>query len=136
MKNFLIDTNILVNYLRKDKEALLFLESCIENYNLATSFVCIYELLKGVRSKRHRDAVSEIEDKIMEVDYGSTNVNKNSLELFSENYLIKGLGLEDAIVAATCIEKNYVLITENLKDFKFIDGLEVYNTKQALKLIN
>ncbi len=31
----------------------------------------------------------------------------------------------DAIIAATCLENNLILITYNVKDFRFVNGLKI-----------
>jgi len=43
-----------------------------------------------------------------------------------KNYRLKyGLEIPDALITATTLNKNKVLITKNIKDFKFIKGLKV-----------
>jgi hypothetical protein len=35
--------------------------------------------------------------------------------------------LPDAVIAATCLVNDFTLVTRNQKDFKGINGLELYN---------
>ena len=38
--------------------------------------------------------------------------------------------LPDAVIAATCLQNNFTLITRNEKDFRYIPGLIIYNPFQ------
>jgi len=51
--------------------------------------------------------------------------------LSTEKYLSNGLNFWDAIIAASALDSNLVLITENIKHFKFITGLQVLPQKEA-----
>ena len=39
----------------------------------------------------------------------------------------KRIKLPDAVIAATCLENNFTLVTRNQDDFKGIEDLEIYN---------
>lgn len=43
----------------------------------------------------------------------------------------KSMSLGDAIIAATALENNLILVTRNTADFQWIDGLEVVNPFDA-----
>lgn len=42
-----------------------------------------------------------------------------------------GLLFLDGLIAATCIIRKNILVTQNIKDFRFISGLEVLSQKEA-----
>lgn len=61
-------------------------------------------------------------------------VNSNILslndELIEKTILIRqntNLKTPDAIIGATALVNNFILVTRNIKDFSRIEGLEMYN---------
>jgi len=67
MVNLVIDTNILIDVLRKKKEALDFLTKCAEHYRPSISVVTIAEIMAGLRpefydkTKAFLDTFSKVE---------------------------------------------------------------------------
>jgi len=53
------------------------------------------------------------------------NVSRKAIELVRTYSKSHGLMFGDAIVAATCLENNLILITYNVKDFRFVNGLKI-----------
>lgn len=49
-----------------------------------------------------------------------------SLKLLQEYNLSHGLQIQDCFIAATALFMKVQLFTYNVKDFKFIDGLDLY----------
>ena len=62
---------------------------------------------------------------------GFKNIDKDISELatnLTERYAKShGLGIPDALIAATAICQSIELLTYNVKDFKFIDSIQLYN---------
>lgn len=48
----------------------------------------------------------------------------NMIEKYAKSH---GLGIPDALIAATAICHSIELLTYNVKDFKFIDSLKLYD---------
>lgn len=48
---------------------------------------------------------------------------------YHKNHLSHGLAIPDALIAATSLETGLRLFTYNVRDFKFIKGLNLYNSK-------
>jgi tRNA(fMet)-specific endonuclease VapC len=55
----------------------------------------------------------------------SENISSISTELIFEYAKSHSLAIPDGLIAATAIDHNLKLYTLNLKDFRFIDGLEL-----------
>ena len=53
------------------------------------------------------------------------------IEAFKNNTLAKshGLHIPDALIAATAICGGLQLLTYNVKDFKFVEGIRLYSEK-------
>jgi len=56
---------------------------------------------------------------VMELYFGA--INKRG---YAKSH---GLGIPDALIAATAICQSIELLTYNVKDFKFIDSIQLYN---------
>lgn len=133
MEQFLLDTNILIKYLRRDTQAQLCVNQGVREHLVNTSFVCFLELLEGARSKNQLAGV-EILENLIPIDFGSTSINRSALLLYKSYYLNKGLDSNDAIIACTCLENNYTLVSENLKDFDFVPNLKVISLENWSRL--
>jgi len=64
---------------------------------------------------------------LYEINYSSSDISRRATNLVREFYLKNGLKILDAIIASTALELNLVLITQNIKHFKFIKGIKVEN---------
>ena len=117
----LLDTSILVDYLRQLPPAVNFLDSlklpCI-------SVITGMEIIQGSRNKRElKINLSFLKNfRIVEID---NKISKTAMR-FLKNYQLKyNAKILDAFIAATALSKNKILLTKNIKDFHFIDGINV-----------
>ena len=119
-KEFLIDTNILVDYLRFYPKAQEFLDSLRWRY---ISIISAMEIIQGSRNKRELEIeLSFLHNfKVINID---NKISDLALDLM-KNYKLKfNLLIPDAFIAATALSRDKILITKNIKDFKFIKGLK------------
>jgi toxin FitB len=119
-KRYLIDSNILIEYIGKilpiaSHAAITTIID--EEFNI--SFINKIEVLG------HSSAGSRLKDFIeLAAMYDINNeIIEQTIEL-RKNYKIK---IPDAIVAATALVYNLTLITHNIADFKNISGLDLLN---------
>lgn len=118
---YLVDTTVFIKQIRGDKQADDFLR---ENKDrLVISYVTWGELLQGVRRKQHHLSIQRLmqPDKIV---WGSRTTEKQAISLLQRHYKT-GLGLLDALIAATALEHELILVTHNVKHFGVIEGLKV-----------
>jgi predicted nucleic acid-binding protein len=52
--------------------------------------------------------------------------SKLAIEFMEQFHLSHGLLIPDAVIAATAVTFNLKLFTYNLKDFRFIPGIKIY----------
>ena len=128
MSNYLADTTVLVDTLRGDTLAKHFLERLPE-----ISKVTLVELIQGCQNKNDLKVVEKICNLLPQVKIDGA-VSQLALELLRQYNLSHGLLFLDAIIASTCIKGKKILVTENIKDFRFISGLEVISQKKAFEL--
>lgn len=127
MSKYLADTTVLIDTLRGDDLAKHFLEHSPE-----ISIVSLVELIQGCQNKDDLKVVEKICSKLPQIDINET-ISRLALELLQQYNLSHGLLFLDAIIAATCILRKKILVTDNIKDFKFISNLEVISQKEFLK---
>jgi len=117
---YLIDSNIIIY-------------SCIPDYKFISDFIIKNVPVVSVVSKIEILGYSKISSKdllriedmfnVLEIIGLSEEVVSKTIELRRKH----NLKLGDAIIAATALVNNLVLCTRNLKDFRKIRGLKLFN---------
>ncbi|MGB9706714.1 MAG: type II toxin-antitoxin system VapC family toxin [Microgenomates group bacterium] len=123
MSKYLVDTNIIIDFSRKDRKAAAFLESLEE---IIVSIVTVGEIYQGVGNKRELESAKQFfrNTKILLID---EQISTLALELLEKYTLPSGLLILDALIAATAIKFDLILVTSNVKHFKIIEGLKLKN---------
>lgn len=125
---YLADTTVLVEMLRGNLAAKQFLERSPE-----ISKVTLVELIQGCQDKEDLAAVEKACSFLPQIKIDET-ISSRAIELLKEYRLSHGLLFLDALIAATCILRKNILVTQNIKDFKFISGLTVLSQEEAFQL--
>ncbi len=115
-----LDTCLLIDY-SKEKINLK-----IKQNNYCISSIVQLEFKVGARDKRELKSINKIisEFKQLDTDQNILNLANDIIEKYS---LSHGIGIYDAIIAATCLIYKLPLLTYNKKDFKFIENLKLIN---------
>ncbi len=121
MKPTLLDTCIIIDYLRQNDEAVSFIHSLQTIPRLSS--LTVMELYAGIQDKREQHAIevminhSLVLDVTHEIGVGSG--------LFLKQYRASHkIGTIDALIAATAEIHQLQLATRNLKDFPMFKNLE------------
>lgn len=111
---FLIDTDVLVDYLRDETSAVSYLESLPPP--LLISAISVAELYAGVREGDERLAREEFLDafEVVPVDEEIAVAGGLYRRGYGKSH---GAGLTDTLIAATTTLRNATLVTLNHKDF-------------------
>jgi predicted nucleic acid-binding protein len=118
----LIDTDVIIDYLRDRPEAVSYLESLTET--LLTSAVTIAELYAGVRDGAERDALDSFIQAFEIVAVDEEIALKGGL--YRRDYSKSHhTGLADALIAATAEIRNAELVTLNKKHFPMLSNVIV-----------
>jgi len=120
----LLDSDVLIDYLRNRAEAVEYLENLPAPPKI--SAVTVAELYAGVREGREREILDELVDKFNVVAVSKEAAVKGGL--FRRDYFKShGVGLIDAIIAATAEAENAKVVTLNKKHFPmFTDAIVPY----------
>lgn len=113
----MLDTNVLIDYLRNHPEAINYLENLPQTP--VVSAVTAAELYAGVREGKERKILDELIKNSTIVSI--TEEIAVSGGLYRRDYLKShGVGLADAIIAATAEAENATLVTLNKKHFPML----------------
>jgi len=119
-QKYLIDTNSLIDAQmnRLPKSGLEFLAKVL-NEDFIISFITYIEYLGYKEITKSSEEFISLAS-VIEIDKSTIDA---CIQL-RKNYKIK---LPDAIIAATALVNNYILITNNEKDFVSINNLKIVN---------
>ncbi|NPA40410.1 MAG: type II toxin-antitoxin system VapC family toxin [Thermodesulfobacteria bacterium] len=113
-RNILIDTNIIIEFLRKKNKQKSYLWKIKEmDLNCFISTITVFELYAGAITERHK--------RDLETAKRSAEIYK---ELKNNNQLIE---FRDIFIGATALEINLPIITLNEEHFKRIKGIKIYD---------
>jgi len=129
-RNILVDTSIIIEFLRKKKKQNTYLWKVKElGLNCFISTITVFELYAGAITERHKQDLEkllrwiEIIPFTKEIAERSAKIYK---ELKAENQLIE---FRDIFIGATALEKELSIITLNEAHFKRIKGIKIYDRK-------
>jgi len=114
------NSDIIIEYLRGTPEAVTFLESRDEAFFLSTNTIA--ELFTGVRSKSEQATFDQFLLGFEAIPVSDTIARRGGL-LRHEYYPSHGTGLADALIAATAMEVDAVLVTFNAKHFPMLENI-------------
>ncbi len=122
MEKIVLDTNILIEILKGNQTVI----SKLENFKttFCISSITVMELYYGALNKAELFNLKKFIS-IFEVIELNENISGISTELIFEYAKSHNLAIPDSLIAATAINHKLKLYTLNLKDFRFIDGLEL-----------
>ncbi len=116
----LVDTDILIDYLRDRPEAVSFLETHVDE--VCISAVSVAELYQGVREGAERTALSRMISALVVLPLTGEIAERAGLFRRDHGGRI-GCGLADCLIAATAAEHRIRLATLNQKHFAMLDDV-------------
>jgi len=128
---FLVDTDIIINYLKGKGNAMDFLMGIVDER--ASGFFSVIteaELLSGSRNTDDESAIYSILD-CMEAIEVERNIAVTAGKLRQKYYAAYRTELPDAIIAATANEYELVLATANEKHFNMFKEIKAEYIKEV-----
>lgn len=120
MSGFLIDTNIF-SEIFKDNDEIIRYVSELEAY---IDTVIYIECLQGSKSKTEKAAIKRLLASFPIISINES-IAKHAISLIDKYSNSHGLLLADALIASSAMSAGMTVVTFNLSDFKFIDGLTI-----------
>lgn len=122
-KGILCDTCVLVDFVNGRSGQIAELQA--NAISLFINPVIEFELLQGARNKAELQQLEKILAMFYNLDM-PTEVFQVARQLIKLYTLSHGLRLADALIAATALVYELDLFTHNVKDFRFIPELNLY----------
>ena len=110
----LVDTDVWIDFLRGTPQAVAFV-SKLPN-DVAISSICVAELYAGVRDGAESQALKDLLDTLEIIDLNRDIAQAGGL-IRREHGKAHGVGLNDALIAATAVNLNACLYTLNVKHY-------------------
>jgi len=118
MKSILLDTDVLINFLRGKESARDYLASVMGEADLCCSAIAVAEIHAGLK-EHERTRTTELLDSLTIIDVTRDIAEKAGA--YKRTTRSQGLELDDCIIAATVFIKHAVLATGNVKHYPMTD---------------
>ncbi len=124
----LVDTDVLIDFLRGRAEAIEFLEQNLDHLHISS--VTVAELYQGVRESQERTKLTTTLSALTVLPL--TEEIAEVAGLFRRDYrTLMGCGLADCMIAATASQHHLALVTLNAKHFGMLQDVVVPYRKQT-----
>jgi tRNA(fMet)-specific endonuclease VapC len=120
----LCDTDIFIEALKNNRRAIDMLRQ-IDFGNISLSAITVMELYFGAVNKRE---MMKIKHRLQQLSiiHVDQEISVAAMDLIEKYAKSHSLHIPDALIAATAICNEIQLLTCNVKDFKFIKGIDLY----------
>ncbi len=119
---YLIDTDVLIEYLRGSDQAAEFVEG-LEG-NLLISAITVAELFSGARGREELEALDHfiLAFEVVPIDEPLARAGGQLRREYNASH---GVGLADALIAASAVDRKAELVTFNRRHYPMVDDLTV-----------
>jgi predicted nucleic acid-binding protein len=119
----IFDSDVIVWFLRGEPAAIELLDSTVDR---VISIVTLMEVQQGAKSMREMKTTRELfRQRGFRILPLTESIGHIAAGLIEEHALSCGLGVQDAMIAATAREAGETLATGNVKHFRVIANLDV-----------
>jgi tRNA(fMet)-specific endonuclease VapC len=126
MENILIDTDIVIDYLRSKKKASTELVHLLHDHTIQISAISEFELFLGARTQQHIKDLELIFNQLVLIpfDFGCGRIAADIWRNRESTH--QNLEIKDIFIASIAIYENLWLRTYNEKHFKGIEKLKIW----------
>lgn len=118
-KKYLVDTCIIVDFLRGKDGPKEFIANELDNLHI--SVVTVAELYAGVKGKNEETQLGVFLGLFSIIDLNK-DISISSGYLKNKYYKSHNAGLADCMIAATALDGDYTLVSNNFKHFPMVDN--------------
>jgi predicted nucleic acid-binding protein len=120
-----IDTSVLVDYLRGHQKAIIWLDGLRASGGLHTHAVVAGELLIGARDRRELQQLDRFLANFTIIPANEAD-SLTAVDYVRHFHLSQGVGLLDCVIAATCVRLGRTVATANTKHFAIFPTISVF----------
>jgi predicted nucleic acid-binding protein len=119
----IVDTDILIWYLRGNENAKSFIEKKIP---FSISVITYMELIQGTRNKKELKILNkQLQKWNTKILHITPEISARALFLVEEYSLSHSMELADALIGASAIQCNEQLCTANYKHYNHISNIDI-----------
>lgn len=122
-QRLLLDTNVIIDFLRGLSESITYFSSIPAETELLISTITVTELYAGVADEKEERLLKDFLQGYQIISVDHILARKGGL-IKNKFWPSHGVGIADAVIAATAISNNAKLITLNLKHFPMVERKE------------
>lgn len=120
-KNILFDTDIVIDFLRGDKQAVALFKTATGK--ICFSAITVAEIFSGIKNRKEESEVEKL-FALFPVVETTTKIAADAGKFVKQYRLSHSVEIPDAIIAATCLHTDAALYTLNVKHYPMFTGLE------------
>ena len=118
----LIDTDVIIWYLRGNINAQ---KSINANIPFKISVITYLELIQGMRDKKELRILQKyLREWATEIIQINENISTRAMFIVEDYFLSHSMEIADALIAATAIENQEILLTANDKHYSYIPNIQ------------
>lgn len=121
----LTDTCVLIEYFKGDPEVEKEIKN-IGSESIMLNTIIVMELIVGARNKVELNSIKKRLNNFQVLEINQSVMDDAGL-LLETFCLSQGLKIPDAVIAATARYYDILLYSFNIKDFRYIPGIKLYN---------
>lgn len=127
MENILIDTDIVIEYLRSKDKSSTVLIKLVQDHDLFLSSISEFELYLGANTARHQTDLEMIFTSVTVIpfDFGCGKIAADIWKDIRSRH--QHLDIKDIFIASIAIHNRVWLHTFNKKHFQGIENLRLWN---------
>ena len=118
MKRILLDTDVLINFLRGQEKIRDYLASVLDEADVCCSAVAVAEIHAGMKEHERRKT-TELLDSLTIIDVTRDIAEKTGA--YKRTIRSQDLELDDCIIAATAFIEHAILATGNINHYPMTD---------------
>ncbi len=119
-KQVVIDTDIVIDFLRGDKQAISHFKA--QSEAICFSSITVAEIHAGTKSKKEEAEIERLFS-LFPVFAVTTEIAREAGKLVNRYRPSHSVEIPDAIIAATCLVSGWALHTLNVKHYPIFKGL-------------
>lgn len=126
MEDILIDTNVVIEYLRAKEKSKTLLIELMQEHRVSMASITEFELFLGAKTASHKKDIEMIfnEVQFMSFDFGCGEIAADIWNKLKESHQL--CEIRDIFIASIAIYNDVWLCTHDKKHYKGIKGLVIW----------
>jgi len=120
----LCDSNVIIDCINHRQKTIDDIQGIIGS--IAISIVTEFEVIAGAKDGMMQKRFEKLLNHYIVISLDS-DISFLAINLYKKYRLSHGLDMPDSLIAATAIELDIPLFTYNVKDFRYIPGVQLYS---------